>query len=318
MKPKKMLNNLNLFEKNSFLKVKFFTSFLTFLILASCQDQISEFSLNLEKGKYYHQKIDVKTTMEDRDMSVSWDISFFVKAIHDSYYDMEVKYEKLTTDIPAYGKMVFSSAKNDEEDILSRVLAELTNKPFSIKMGKNGRIRETNINDSLFARIFDKFPELSGLPKSYMEIQIKGAYNEEAFKSNIEKTTTIFPDKPVSKGDKWLINTKSGAGMNLNVETTYELKDITRSYYKIYGESKAETADKDTYVESFGSFGSPTKTDMKGTMISEIMIDRKSGWIIEGKINFELQGGIYMKGPENSDELQIPMNSKSEIVIKGK
>ena len=284
MKLEKILDNLNSFEKNSFLKVKIFAFILTLLILTSpevnkavCQVQKSELTLNLEKGKSYHQIMDAKGTNGDMEGASSWDMSYLVKAIHDSYYDIEVKYEKLSMELPYGGTMLYSSEKNNKEDILSMILAELINKPFSIKMEKNGNIKELSINDSVFANIFDKFPELTGLPKQFMETIIMGVYGEETFKGDIEMVTAIFPDQPVSKGDKWLIKTQSGVGMNLNIETTYELKEITNSYYKIYGKSKIETADKDTYIESFGALGAPTKSDLKGTRISEILIDIKSG-----------------------------------------
>ena len=61
----------------------------------------------------------------------------------------------------------------------------------------------------------------------------------------------FFSDSLVSKGDKWVIKTKlESGGTNLNMESTYELKETTDLYCLISGVSKLEPAYKDIFVEN--------------------------------------------------------------------
>ena len=65
--------------------------------------------------------------------------------------------------------------------------------------------------------------------------------------------------------------------MSAKMETVYELKELSDSYYQIFGNSRIETADKDAYIESNGM---PMKYDLTGSMDSEIKVDKNTGWII--------------------------------------
>jgi hypothetical protein len=61
----------------------------------------------------------------------------------------------------------------------------------------------------------------------------------------------------------------------------------------------------------------PTRYDLSGSMSSEIELDKITGWVIEAKINQEIQGDVYIK--KNSklpDGLIIPMVMKSTLMYK--
>lgn len=72
--------------------------------------------------------------------------------------------------------------------------------------------------------------------------------------------------------------------MNASVDTKYQLTDINSNYVLINGNSNIETTDDEKYVEMAGM---QLRYDIKGSVTSEIKIDKASGWIIEAKINPE-------------------------------
>src|SRR5688572_22357885 len=118
---------------------KFFSLILATIVLTAGHAQKTELRLNLEKGKDYKQLTDVKTTIiQDingqkvtMEISLKGAISHIVTAVNENDYDIDVKYESLnmTMQMPQ-GKMEFSSAKKDEQDIFSKILAEMINKSF--------------------------------------------------------------------------------------------------------------------------------------------------------------------------------------------
>jgi len=298
---------------------------LAFILLTSCQAQKEKFELNLTKGEIYTQKmisnVSIIQTMNGQqinmNMSINGKMTYKVTDIQNSIYDMEVRYESLSMKMSLpNGVMEFSSEKNDEKDIFSTILGVMKNKPFLVKMTKAGKVNEVKNIESIFSNMFEKFPQLTDIQKQQIQSQLMQAYGEKAFKGNLEMCSAIFSDSPVSKGDKWIIKTKLESGMSANIETTYELKEVNDSYCLFSGASKIETADKDAYIQSNGM---PLKYDMSGTMSSEIKINRKSGWVIESKINQTIKGTAQVKdNPQMPGGMTIPMTMSNEMTITEK
>jgi len=183
-------------------------------------------------------------------------------------------------------------------------------------MTKTGKIREVKNIDSLFLRVFDKFPQLSDVQKEQIRNQLMQSYGEKAFKGNLEMVSAIFHDSSVSKGNKWIINTKLESGMAGKMESTYEYKDKTDSYIQIIGDSKISTDNKDAYIESNGM---PLKFDLNGIMNSDIKINKYSGWILDARITQSIKGTAYVKdNPKMPGGMTMPMIINNEMTITEK
>jgi hypothetical protein len=304
---------------------KILNLFIAFILMTTCQAQKERLELNLSKGEIYTQKMNcndsIIQTINDEEvntlMSINGKMTYKVIDILNDVYNMEVRYESLTMKISVAGaEMEFSSDKNDEKDILSTILGTMKNKPFLVKMTKTGKVNEVKNIEVIFHNMFDKFPQLSEEQKEQISGQMLKAYGEKAFKGNIEMCSAIFPDSPISKGEKWKIKTQLESGMSAKLETVYELKEIGDSSYQILGNSKMETADKDAYIETAGM---PLKFDMSGSMTSDIKIDKKTGWTIYAKINQVIKGTAYIKAnPKMPEGLVMPMIMKNEMIISEK
>ena len=100
--------------------------------------------------------------------------------------------------------------------------------------------------------------------------------------------------------------------MTADVMSTYTLSAINAKSHVIVGESIITTAD--TYLPIRGM---PTRYDLSGAMKSEIVLDKVTGWVIEAKINQEMQGKVYIKKNEKlPDGLTIPMVMKNSMLYK--
>jgi len=292
------------------------------IALTSCQVQKTVLTLNLEKGTEYRQVTNSKATIIqdiygqkiNMVMTIKGEMSYTVVSVNPSDYDLEVKYESLsmTMELPL-GKMEFSSEKNDEQDIFSTLLSKMIGTTFNVKMAKNGKILEVKNIDSRFESLFEDFSHIPEDQLAQYKAQITKAYGAEAFKGSIEMVTAIFPDSPVNKGDKWKIKTNLESGMAALMTTEYEFTDLGSDYAMIRGNSVIETEDKDAYIESNGI---PMKYDLTGSMISEIKVDKETGWIIEANINQEIKGDAYIKeNPQMPNGMKIPMIMKNEMTI---
>jgi len=304
---------------------KIFNFFIAFVLLTSCHSQKVKLGLNLTKGEVYFQKMisnaSVIQTVNGQEMKMNMilngKMSYKVIDIQDSIYQMEVRYESLSMkmSLPS-GVMEFNSEKNDEKDIFSSILGVIKNKPFLIKMTKTGKIKEVKNINLLFSNMFEKFPQLTDMQKQQIQNQLIQAYGEQSFKGNLEMCSAIFSDSPVSKGDKWEIKTKLETGMDANMVSTYELKEINNSSYLISGASKIETAKKDPDIQSNGM---PLNYNLSGTMSTEIKINRKSGWVIESKISQTIKGTAEIKSnPQMPGGMVIPMTMNNEMTITEK
>ena len=295
--------------------------FASLLVVASYA-QKTTLKLNLKEDEAYkqtmHSNAEVLQEVNGQNVSMIMIMKglvlYRVKTINEQGYEEEVTYESLTMSMQLpQGTMEFSSEQKEKPDILSSILAEIKNKPFYIKLTHLGKIIEIKNIESLFESAFNKLPNISEGQRTQLKAQLMKAYGADAFKGNLEMTMAIYPDRPVAKGESWIIKTKLESGMSADMTTTYRLLEEGPSEYVITGDSRIETADKDAYIESNGM---PMKYDLTGDMSSYIRIDKTSGWIIEAKIKQTIGGNVYLKGnPQMPDGMKIPMVMKNEMTV---
>lgn len=295
------------------------------IIWTSSQAQQTELKLNLTKGKAYKQITNAKVKIIQHingqkinsEMTLIGTMSYLVKEVNENDYEMDVQYESLSMSMQLpQGKMEFSSEKNDEQDVFSMILGEMKNKSFQIRLTKRGKVIGVKNIELLFESVFKKFSQIPENQLIQIKAQLMKAYGEKAFKGNIEMITAIYPKKSVIKGESWNIITKLESGMSAELSTTYKFTESTTNFHVIVGDSKIVTGDKDAYVETNGM---PTRYNLKGTMSSNIKVDKISGWIIEAKINQAFQGDVYIKdNPRLPGGLKIPMIMESNMTFTNK
>ena len=292
---------------------------------ATCYAQKHTLSLNLEKGRTYTQKMTSNSTIVqsisgqqlDTKITIIGMIAYQVIDIQNAVYDMEVSYKSLAMNLSLpTGSQQYSSDKTDESDIMSTILRAMIDQPFVIKLSKTGTVLEVKNIESLFAHMFDKFPQLSEAKQQQLKTQLMQSYGDKAFKGNLEMCLAIFPDLPVAPGDSWRVYTQLESGMAASLNTTYTLKEMQESTYRIGGTSEMKTADKDAYVETNGM---PLRYDMAGTMLSEIKVDKKTGWVIESLVEQEMDGTAYiLDNPGLPGGMEIPMTLSTRLSVTEK
>jgi len=304
---------------------KFLGLLALIIVLSSCNKEKHTLELNLVKGEVYNQVMSSKSTVSQTmmgmdvniEMLINGSMSYKVLDFQNSLYDMEVRYKEMsmTMNLPT-GMMEFSSLKKDSTDIFSSVLGLMVDKPFYVKMTKTGRITEVRNIDSLYAGVVNAFSGVDEVQSQQLLSQVQQAYGEKAFKGNLEMCTAIFPDAPVALNAKWNIETKLESGMSANMTSTYKLTQVNDSCYQIVGKAEIKTEDKDAYIESNGM---KLKYDLTGDMVSDIKVDKTTGWIQSAIINQNIEGSATFKAnAQMPNEMSIPMKFKNEMTFSNK
>jgi hypothetical protein len=295
---------------------------ITLFILSFGQAQKTIIALNLEKNVEYIQHTNAKMTLVQNVSGMKMEIlvtmkgsmSYLVKAVNKNDYDMEVRYNELYLKMKtSQSETIFDSGSKDSTDIFSNILSKMKGQSFQIKMTKLGKILEVTGIDQLFESSINAFSQLSEGKKTQFKAQLEKQYGEEGMKGSIETMMAIYPTKPVSVGETWTISTKQKTGMSTKMDSKYEFKENAADYFLIAGDSKIKSIDKDVY---YMSSGMPTKSDLEGTMFSQIKIDKATGWIIEAKSNQIIKGEITIKdNPKLPGGMTVPMEIKNEMLF---
>ncbi|MEJ5994247.1 DUF6263 family protein [Pedobacter sp. Du54] len=298
------------------------TILLLILIYSSyCQAQKETIELNLIKGETYRQNMVADMSIGQSaggqeitiKMQISGKTAYKVLNIIDTVYDIEVRYESLAMkmDMPG-GGMTIDSEKENTDDVISKVLAGMKKHPFQIKISKSGKVIEVKNIEYLFSA-FNEFPDLPAAQKEQIKKQLSDSYGEKSFKNNLEISLSIFPSKPVSKGEHWVVKGKLESGMSAEMETTYELKEITSDYYLLTSIAKITSSNDNVFVERNGM---QIKSDLNGTTAAEIKIDKKTGWIIYSKTNQQFNGTSTIKANDAiPDGMTLPIKMNNVITI---
>lgn len=294
------------------------------LFISSFKSDKEKLELNLDIGETYYQNIQSNTNINqvyngqeiNIDLSTFGKTSFKVIDIINSIYSMEVSYLSLGLSMNIQNKLIeFNSEKENEEDILSMLLTKMKEKSFNIKMTKTGKVIEVKNIDSLFLNLFDDLPNTSEIQKKQFIEQLSKSFGEKALIGSIEMCTLIFKDMPVSKGEKWEIITNLESVMSAEIKTTFLYKKKEENYIELSGIGKIKTINKGTY---FDLNGIKVKYDLKGTINSVIKIDKKTGWIMDSKINQVISGNTTMIENSGKATLIVPMTIKNSYTVKDK
>ena len=298
-----------------------YTLLLASIVFTSVQAQNVDLSLKLEKGKEYKQTTSTKSTILQEIMGQKINISttvngtnsFLVKDINEDGYIIDSKYEDLNMSIKVPQGGGISPELFDEKNPMFSILKDLKGKSFEITMSRTGKITEVKNFDAVMETILEGLKELPDGQKEQVKQQVLKAYGDEAIKEGMEMITAIYPDKPLKKGDKWTKNTKHESDRPMDITTDYELVEVTPDYALIKGNGTVKSPDKNA---GFEVNGAPMILDISGTIVSEIKVDRNTGWIINAVINQDIDlDGFFEKSAQMTQEIKVSMKMTNETVI---
>jgi len=297
----------------------FLTAFLLTGFLTAGYAQKVKPALNLTKGETYYSISIINSAISQsyNGQDISYNITMSAKTAYkvldilDTVYSMEVSYKSIGMKmVSAQGSMDFNSDTPNPQDEASQVLAAMRDKPFLVNISKTGRVLAVKNIDKIMEQIFNSMPSMAAEEKVQLKNQFSQSFGEKAFKSNQEETMAIYPTVKVDKNDSWIIKTQFESAMDADIKTTYKLQDITNTNYIIHGDATVVTvSNKVNQSDNMAATYALT-----GTIVSDIKIDKTTGWVSEAKLKEDISGNLNVQdGPQTPGGKVIPMKVHTDI-----
>ena len=234
----------------------------------------------------------------------------------------EVHFDTLITNTNSMGKMVNISSVNEGDikstetaDVMSYIMNQMSKNALYIKMDFAGKVLEI-VNSKMLSDVIMKDTSsitLTGPVGSGIKSQIKNLISDNSLKTMVEMFTHYLPGKQVSKGDNWnvTVSTNSG-GMILDIITDYHLDGLNGNAANITAESNIKAAENAAPMLSGGA--KITYDDIKGLSKSSMIIDIRTGLIVEDRSKTHIAGNLGVSGPGYSMQIPMDINGESKVI----
>jgi hypothetical protein len=286
--------------------------------------------MNLEKNKVYRLKSvseqaitqTVNGIQQTTDSKVNYTLSLKMIDATADFMITEVHFDTLITNTNTMGKMVNISSVNEGDirstemaDVLSCIMNRLSKNALYVKMDFAGKPIEI-VNSKMLSDIITKDTSsitLAGQTAAAVKKQIVNMTSDNALKTMIEMFTWCLPGKQVSTGDNWNISQQmNSGGMMLDIITTYHLDGLNGNNANITVESNIKAAENADPIESGGA--KVTYDDIKGLSKSNMVIDIRTGLIVEDKAKTHITGNLGISAPGFSMQMPMDINGESKVI----
>jgi len=242
-------------------------------------------------------------------------VSHKVIAIRDSVYDMEVEYKKLAMHIEVGGKtMGFSSDDTVSSNPVSKMIAAMLNKPFSITITKSGKVLEVKNIDHIFDGMFKAMPQLTDAQKAQFKDQMQQSFGEKTIRTNFQDAFTILPSQSVNVGEPWQSSSTLETILSCKTLTTYSVKERQANAYVIHGETVMTANDNGEYKPFNGIM--MRYDHISGTGTTELKVDKATCWVTEATVIKNIKGIVSIQdSPTIPGGLTFPMSLAVDLTV---
>ena len=301
---------------------------LLFIIPVVAQ-QSASLKMNLEKNRLYRLKSVSEQTITQTvngnqqtvETKVDYTLSLKLLDVTQDFMVTEVHFDTLITNSNTMGKTtsINSTVEGDMKssetgDIMSCIMNRLSRNAIFVKMDFTGKPLEI-VNAKMLSDMVLKDTASITLAEpvaSALKTQIAGTISGNTLKTMIGGFTWHLPGSKVSVGDQWIINEQTNSGgMLLAISTTYHLDGINGNNAEITVESNIKAAENAVPMES----GNATITydNLSGISKSDLVIDIRTGLVVEDKAKTHISGNLGISGPGFS--MQMPMDISGESKV---
>ncbi len=302
---------------------------LLFVISAAAQNSAS-LKLNLEKNKVYRLKSVSEQTITQTvngnqqtvESKVDYTLSFKMIDLTPDFLVAEVRFDTLTSNTNTMGKTIsFSStsegniASKEMSDVMSCIMNRLSKNPIYVKMDFAGKPVEI-VNAKMLSDMILKDTSsiaITGPTAAGIKKQVAGTVGSDNLKTLIGAFTWFLPARQVSAGESWNITEQmNSGGMLLDIKSAYHLDGISGNNANITAESNIKAAENAVPIQSGGA--TVTYDNLQGLSKSSLVVDIRTGLIIENKGESHITGNLGVSAPGFS--MQMPMDIKGESRVK--
>jgi hypothetical protein len=286
--------------------------------------------MNLEKNKVYRLKSVSEQTItqtvngvqQTTDSKVNYTLSLKMIDATADFIITEVHFDTLITNTNTMGKVVTMSSVSEGDiksaetaDVMSCIMNRLSKNALYVKMDFTGKPFEI-VNIKMLPDLILKDTSsitLTGLTGTAVKKQIINMISDNSLKTMIEMFTWCLPGKQVTTGDNWNVAQQmNSGGMMLDIVTTYHLDGLNGNNANITVESNIKAAENANPIESGGA--KVTYDDLKGLSKSNMVIDIRTGLIVEDKAKTHITGNLGISAPGFSMQMPMDINGESKVI----
>jgi hypothetical protein len=311
------------------MKKLFLSSVIVLFGISIMAQNSANLKLNLEKNKVYRFRYTAEQTAnqtingntQTSDTKINNSVSIKMIDATAGFIITEVHLDTTSINSNAMGKTTLISSANagnitssEATDVITCIQNRLSKNALYVKMDFSGKVIEI-ANAKMLADIVLKDTSsitLTGMMRGGIKKQIENAISSKELTTQIEGLTNLLPGKEVSVGDKWTVTQRSSAnGMSLDIVTEYHLDGIKGNNANI-----TATSDIKASPNAEPMVSGPAKVtydDLKGLVKSTLVIDTRTGLLIEEKGKSQIAGTLGISGPGFSMQMPMDINGETKV-----
>ncbi|MCX6300953.1 MAG: DUF6263 family protein [Bacteroidia bacterium] len=301
---------------------------VVFSISVMAQNSAS-LKMNLEKNKVYRLKSVSEQTVTQTvngnqqtvDSRVDYTLSLKMIDVTPDFMVTEVHFDTLITNTNTMGKTSSINstvegdiASSETSDIMSCIMNRLSKSALYVKIDFLGKPVEV-VNAKMLSDMILKDTAsiiLAEPVASALKTQIAGTVSDNTLKTMIGGFTWHLPGKEVSVGDSWEITEQtSSGGMLLAITTNYHLDVISGNNATISVESSIKAAENAPPIRSAGA--TVTYDNLTGMSKSTLVIDVRTGLVVEDNGKTRISGTLGISGPGFSMDMPMDINGETKV-----
>ena len=309
-------------------KILLSTIAVLFMIPVMAQ-QAANLKMNLEKNKLYRFKSVAEQTITQTvsgnnqtvETKVDFTLSLKMLDVTPEFMVTEVHFDTLVTNTNSMGKATLISTtvegdikSSETGDIMSCIMNRLSRNALYVKIdftGKPVEVVNAKMLSDMVLRDTASITLAEPLAKA-IKTQIAGTVSDNNLKTMIGGFTWHLPDKEVSVNDEWVINEQvNSGGMLLAITTTYHLDKINGNNANITVESGIKAVENAAPIQSGGA--TVTYDNLTGMSKSNLVVDTRTGLVIEDKAKTHISGNMGISGPGFSMQIPMDINGESKV-----
>lgn len=286
--------------------------------------------LNLEKNKVYRLKSvseqvitqTINGIQQTTDSKVNYTLSLKMIDATADFIITEVHFDTLITNTNAMGKIINITSVGEGDiksaetgEVMSYIMNRLSKNALYVKMDFTGKPVEI-VNSKMLSDLILKDTSsitLADQTGIAVKKEIINMISDNSLKTMIGMFTWCLPGKEVSTGDSWNVSQQmNSGGMMLTINTTYHLERLNGSNANITVESNIKAAENADPIESGGA--KVTYNDLTGLSKSNMVVDIRTGLIVEDKAKTHIAGNLGISAPGFSMQMPMDINGESRTI----
>jgi hypothetical protein len=299
------------------------------IVISLTAQETANLRMNLEKNKTYRLKLVSEQTITQTvngaaqtvESKVNYTLSLKMLDVTPDLMVTEVRFDTLITETNTMGKKsTISSAvegdikSTETSEIMSCIMNRLSRNALYVKMDFTGKPLEI-VNAKMLSDMILKDTASITLTEpmaSAVKTQVAATISGNALKTMIGGFTWHLPGNEISAGDEWEIaDQMNSGGMLLMITTTYHLDRITGNNASITVESGIKAAENAPPIKSGGA--TVTYDNLTGMSKSNLVIDIRTGLVIEDIAKTRISGTLGISAPGFSMQMPMDINGETKV-----